>query len=79
VFEIDERVGLPEPFAQFVTADDLAGPFEQSGQHLPRLLLERYAFSLPIELAGHDVVLERPELQAWMRLAIHRFQGGLKV
>ena len=52
VFEIDEGVGFPEPFAQFLPGDDLARAFEQCREYLSRLFLQPHAFALAVELAG---------------------------
>ena len=40
MFEVDERVGFPEAFAQFFARDDVPGTPDQRNQDLTRLFLE---------------------------------------
>jgi len=47
VIEIDKCVRWPEFAAQLLPGDQLSRPFEQRPQHLERLFLEFYLFSLP--------------------------------
>ncbi len=64
VLEVDERVGLPEPVAQILASDNIAGPVKERRQHLGRLLLQRHATAIvAAELAGRRIEYESGKLQ----------------
>ena len=52
---------MPEPFLQFFPGDDLAGPLEEHGQDLKRLLLKFDLQAGLAEFADAQVELEKAE------------------
>ena len=64
VFEVDERVGSPELFAQFLACRDIPVALEQRREQLTRLLLERNPLTTAKEVPELLVERKRPELQS---------------
>jgi len=61
MFEVDERVGFPEAFAQFFARDDVPGTPDQRNQDLTRLFLEADTAAIAVQLTGGQIELELAE------------------
>jgi len=61
MLEVHECVRWPEFVAQFLSANDFPGPFEQRCQHLKRLFLELYLLSPLSQFPRVKIDLERTE------------------
>ncbi len=70
--EIHERVGWPEPLAQFFPSDDAASTFEKQRQYRKRLVLKTDPAPLlaefsKIQIGFKDPKAEDPELACGVR------------
>jgi hypothetical protein len=61
--EIDEGVGRPDLFPEFVASNQVSGSPQQSGKHVQRLSLQAQLPATLAELARADVQLKSVEAQ----------------
>jgi hypothetical protein len=80
VLEIDERVGLPKPFAQVVAGDKLAWTLEQRDEDVSGLFLKRDPLAIAEQLTRCQVQLETSEANARLgRMGLHGSRSGRSV
>jgi hypothetical protein len=63
VVEVDERIRWPELVPQLLSGHHLARPLQEQGQQAKGLILQTDLQSLPAQLPGPEVDLERPEAE----------------
>ena len=64
VLEVDERAVRPQPLPELVAGQHLAGPLEQHGQQLERLVLQAEAHAVLAQLARAEIELESSESES---------------
>jgi hypothetical protein len=72
--EFDEGVRRPHGLLQFLARDDLAGPPQQYGQNLERLLLELHHAPLFAQFSSAQIGFEQAEADGTLcfRLWLHQ-------
>src|SRR5215470_4689134 len=61
VIEVDESVGGPQPVAQLIPGDDLAGLFQKNHQYLKRKALNRELDATFAQFRGAEVQFKHAE------------------
>jgi len=70
VVEINEGVGGPKLFLKLLASDNLAGMFEERGEHLERLLLKADSQAMLAQFASSKVQFENSEAEAAAQLMV---------
>ncbi len=58
VLEIDERIGLPQPLAQFLASHDLTSPLDERKEDLTRVFLQANGSAIAVQLPVGSIQLE---------------------
>ena len=73
MLEVDEGVGLPEPFTQILAGDDLTRPLEERSKHLGGLILEADPRAVAVQLVAGAIEHElgEPKTTCRRKLVAH--------